>query len=51
MYSLPEIIISDSNIMGDGYEDDFDDTTMFENKSGLAEVNTVKVRPNTIWFG
>ncbi|XP_023331735.1 serine-enriched protein isoform X3 [Eurytemora carolleeae] len=23
--------------MGDGYEDDFDDTTMFENKSGLAE--------------
>ena len=30
--------------MGDGYEDDFDDTTMFENKSGLAEVKQ-------IWFG
>ena len=24
--------------MGDCFEDDFDDTTMFENKSGLAEV-------------
>ena len=25
-----------------GYEDEFDDTSIFENKSGLAEVSLVK---------
>ena len=26
----------------DGYDDDFDDTTIFENKSGLSEVSSTK---------
>ena len=31
-----------------GYEDEFDDTSIFENKSGLAEVTFIQIKESFI---